>query len=115
MPKQYMSDQNFQELLEGVREMKAIQRGELQPARTTTLEDTDAKSARESLGLSQSEFAAVLGISKRTLEGWEQRRRQPTGAARILLKVAMKHPKAVLEVVAGNRKVSRAQMPRARV
>ena len=35
-----------------------------------------------------------------TLRNWEQGRRQPTGAARVLLRIAAKHPKAVLEAVA---------------
>jgi len=49
-------------------------------------------------GLSQADFAAVLGVSKRTLEQWEQGRREPSGAARTLLKIAEKHPEVLLEV-----------------
>ena len=39
------------------------------------------------------QFARLLGVSARTLQDWEQGRREPTGAARTLLKVAVKHPK----------------------
>src|SRR5688500_19150638 len=43
-------------------------------------------------GLSQAQFAAALGVSKRTLEQWEQGRREPSGAAKQLLKIAERHP-----------------------
>ena len=52
------------------------------------------------LHLSQSKFAALLGISVKTLHNWEQGRRKPTGAARILLRIAALHPQAVLEAAA---------------
>jgi putative transcriptional regulator len=45
--------------------------------------------------MSQQEFAELLGVSARTLQDWEQGRREPTGAARTLLKVAVKHPKVL--------------------
>ena len=49
--------------------------------------------------VSQEQFAALLGISVRTLRNWEQGRRVPEGPARVLLQVAAKHPEAVLDVV----------------
>ncbi len=57
----------------------------------------EAVRARQQLGLSQDTFAALLGVSSGTLRGWEQGRRQPTRAARVLLRVAVQHPQAVLE------------------
>jgi putative transcriptional regulator len=54
--------------------------------------------AREKTGLSQTEFAALLGVSPRTLQDWEQGRRQPTGAAKTLLRVAAAHPRVLLEL-----------------
>jgi putative transcriptional regulator len=51
-------------------------------------------------GLSQAQFAAALGVSKRTLEQWEQGRRAPSGAAKQLLKIAERHPEVLLEVAA---------------
>ena len=78
------------ELLQSVREMKA---GKLHVAYSPAIE------AREKTGLSQSQFAAVLGVSVRTLQGWEQGRKQPRGAARTLLTIARTNPQALLAVV----------------
>jgi putative transcriptional regulator len=55
---------------------------------------------RRKLGLSQAQFARLLGISVRTLHHWEQGTRRPTGAARVLLRVAARNPKAVLAAAA---------------
>jgi len=85
----------FQEdLLLSVRQMKAGK-----AARTTVVALTAAADARAKVGVSQSEFATLLGVSVGTLQDWEQGRRAPSGAARTLLLVAAKHPKALLEVV----------------
>ncbi len=54
--------------------------------------------ARHRAKLSQAQFAALLGVSKRTLQEWEQGRRQPTGAARTLLKIAERHPEVLREL-----------------
>jgi putative transcriptional regulator len=51
-------------------------------------------------GLSQAQFAAALGVSKRTLEQWEQGRREPPGARKTLRKIAERHPEVLLEVEA---------------
>ena len=77
------------ELLESVRQMKA---GKTQVVLSPAVE------ARERTGLSQSQFATLLGVSVRTLQGWEQGRKQPSGAARTLLAIASTNPKAVLAV-----------------
>lgn len=57
-----------------------------------------ALAARKALGLSQAEFAKLLGVSARTLQDWEQGRKQPSGAASTLLKVAAKHPEALRDL-----------------
>lgn len=76
------------ELMESVRQMKAGKTQVVSPA----------FEARERTGLSQSQFAALLGVSVRTLQGWEQGRKQPSGAARTLLQIARTNPKALLAV-----------------
>lgn len=57
-----------------------------------------ALAARKSLGMSQAEFSKLLGVSVRTVQDWEQGRKQPSGAASTLLKVAAKYPQVLLEV-----------------
>jgi putative transcriptional regulator len=54
--------------------------------------------ARQKSALSQSQFAALLGVSVRTLQEWEQGRRQPSRAAQTLLRVAMAHPNVLREL-----------------
>ncbi len=82
-----------QDLLESVKQMR---RG--QAARVTKVKLSAAAEARAQSGLSQQEFAELLGVSARTLQDWEQGRREPTGAARTLLKVATRHPKVLREL-----------------
>lgn len=78
------------ELLQSIQEMKA---GKGQVVFSPAIE------ARKQTGLSQSQFAALLGVSVRTLQGWEQGRKQPSGAARTLLAIARTNPQAILAVV----------------
>ena len=94
-----MKEEMFAELVESVREGGAILRGEKEAGRRFVIREPDVKEIREEYKLSQSQFAALLGISIKTLQNWEQGRRSPRGAARILLQVAAKHPEAVLDVV----------------
>ena len=82
-------------LLQSVREMRAAQ-----AARVTTVEPNEVVQARQKLGLSQAQFAEALGISKRTLQEWEQGRRSPSGAAQALIRIAKRHPEVVREVLA---------------
>jgi putative transcriptional regulator len=82
-----------QDLLKSVKQMR---RG--QAARVTKVELPAAAEARARTGMSQQEFAELLGVSARTLQDWEQGRREPTGAARTLLKVAVKHPKMLRQL-----------------
>ena len=81
------------EILEGLRQLK---RGEM--GRVTTLPRVSEIRAR--VGLSQSDFARLLGVSVRTLQEWEQDRRAPSGPARTLLIIAHKNPRALLEAAA---------------
>lgn len=82
-----------QDLLASVRQMR---RG--QAARVTKVKLPPAAEARAKVGLSQQDFARLLGVSARTLQDWEQGRREPTGAAKMLLRVAATHPEVLLEL-----------------
>jgi putative transcriptional regulator len=96
-----MRKELFDELLESVKQAAATERGELKPSRVFVVnKKNDVTSVRTKLGLSQNKFAALLGISSATLKNWEQGRRQPTGAAKVLLKIAQQHPKIVLKAAA---------------
>lgn len=79
------------EILQGIREIKRGQIGRV-------INVPAVGKIREATGLSQARFAQLLGVSVRTLQDWEQGRRAPSGAARTLLTIAAKNPKALLEV-----------------
>lgn len=81
-----------QELLDGIRAIKAGKGKRL----AVKLPDS-VRTLRERMGLSQAAFAALLGVSLRTLQDWEQGRRKPTGPAYALLRVATRHPEALIE------------------
>ncbi len=97
-----MKDELFSDLVKSVREGGAILRGERRPSRVFSVDGPNIKRIRSSYKLSQGQFAALLGISTGTLRNWEQGRRSPEGAARVLLLVAAKHPQAVWDVVKNN-------------
>jgi putative transcriptional regulator len=85
----------WQEVLDGVREIKAGggKRFVAEPR-------SEIVRARLKVGLTQAQFAALLGVSRRTLEQWEQGRREPSGAAKTLIKVAELHPEVLRKVAA---------------
>ena len=79
------------EILQGIRDLKQGKTGRI-------LNVPPVAEIRQKTGLSQSKFAALLGVSVRTLQDWEQGRRAPSGAARTLLLIAHNNPLALLEV-----------------
>lgn len=81
------------DLLEAVRDMKAGR-----AVRELRVMLSDVAQARVQSGLTQAQFAALMGVSVRTLQGWEQGRREPTGAAKTLLRVARAHPEVLREL-----------------
>jgi putative transcriptional regulator len=92
-----MNDEMFKELLESVRQAGDIRKGKLKPSRRTVMEEPDVHSIREKYDMTQQEFSSLLGISVGTLRNWEQGRRKTQGPAKVLLKIAEKRPKAILE------------------
>ena len=95
-----MKEQDFENLVEGVRQAGRIRRGEMKPSRVTEFKPVDVKAVRRRLGKSQSEFARMIGVSVATLQNWEQGRRRPEGPARALLRVAAANPEAVAAALA---------------
>lgn len=113
-----MKKELFEELKASVREAGQIRRGERKASREVvyspavvrrlrnTFKAAQVAKARERLGLSQAEFAIVIGIPKATLQNWEQGRRKPEGPALALLRVALRKPAAVAEAL-GTVKIER--------
>lgn len=92
-----MDDKIFADLIQSVRDMGRHMRGENVPGTKEHQVDTpDVKVLRESAAVSQAEFARLIGVSKRTLENWEQKRTSPSGPARALLKIVAVDPKAAI-------------------
>ena len=83
------------EILGGIRDIKAGRIG-----RRYTVESFPIVRAREKSGLSQAQFAALLGVSIRTLQEWEQGRREPSAAAKTLIKIAELHPGVLRKIAA---------------
>lgn len=85
----------WQEVLDGARTIKAGKgkRVKVQPRSAIVR-------ARLKSGLTQGQFADLLGVSRRTLEQWEQGRREPSGAAKTLIRVAERHPEVLRDIAA---------------
>jgi putative transcriptional regulator len=94
-----MKDELFYELQKSIKEGGKILKGKKKPSRKFSFDDPNPKMIREQLGLSQSKFAKLLGISVSTLQNWEQGRRKPDGPAKVLLNVAAKYPEAIFNTV----------------
>jgi len=81
------------DLMASVREMKSGR-----AERETQVDLSQVARVRASVGLTQKRFAVLIGVSERTLQQWEQGRREPTGAAKTLLRVAERHPEVLREL-----------------
>jgi putative transcriptional regulator len=87
-----------QEILEGIREVKAHKAGK-KSLRVHTLKEPAAPQViRSNLKLSQSAFAGMMGVSLRTIQDWEQGRRKPSGPAVALLRIAEQKPEVFMEL-----------------
>jgi putative transcriptional regulator len=87
----------FDDLMQSLKEAKGIAKGEAKASRRLEIAPIDAKAVREQIGLSQSEFARLMHVSIKTLQNWEQHRRNPTGPAAALLKIVSTAPDVALK------------------
>ena len=94
-----MNDASFKELLKSIDEVRAIKAGTRRPSRVIRFDRLEIKTIRKRLRVSQTQFAYLIGVSPATLRNWEQGRTYPEGAARVLLKVAAKSPRTILEAL----------------
>jgi putative transcriptional regulator len=94
-----MEQDLFSDLMQSLKEAKSIAHGEAQPSRRFTVAPPDVKAVREQIGLSQSEFARLMRVSVKTLQNWEQHRRNPTGPAAALLKIVVTAPEVALKTL----------------
>ncbi len=95
-----MDNELFETLQESIKEAGAYLRGDVHVphSQVSFVGEPDPRVVRQKMHLSQSQFAALLGVSLRTLQNWEQGRRSPTGPAMQLLKVAVVRPDALLAI-----------------
>jgi putative transcriptional regulator len=94
-----MKDNDFQKIVQSVKQAGRIRRGTMKSSRISTFNPADVRAIRKKLAKSQSEFALMIGVSIATLQNWEQGRRRPEGPAQALLKIASTNPNAVVEAL----------------
>ncbi|RLE24913.1 MAG: transcriptional regulator [Acidobacteria bacterium] len=94
-----MKNNDFDLLVASIKEAGDIKTGKTKPSRFFEMNAPDIKAIRQSLKMSQREFALMIGVSVRTLQNWEQGRREPDGPAKALLRVASMNPRAVIEAL----------------
>ena len=87
-----------QEILDGLLEIKAFKAGDIDLKTRHLSEPSSPKDIRQQLHLSQAAFAGLMGVSLRTVQDWEQGRRQPSGPAKSLLRIAEQRPDVFLEL-----------------
>lgn len=97
-----MNDDDFNTLLESIKQAGAIKRGKRRPSRRYELGPLDVKEIRENTGLSQSQFSKIIHVSIKTLQNWEQGRRQPQGPALALLTILKRNPHQAVKSLNSN-------------
>jgi putative transcriptional regulator len=94
-----MSERDIgQEILEGIREIKAYKAGRIDLRTRELKEPSSPQDIRRRLNLSQSAFAGLMGVSLRTVQDWEQGRRRPSGPAKSLLRIVEQRPEVFMEL-----------------
>lgn len=96
-----MNEADFEKLCESIKQAGEIKLGLRKASRVLHAAAPDVKAIRERLGLSQARFAALMGVSPRTLQNWEQGRRETEGPAKALLRVVDRQPEAVPQALHG--------------
>jgi putative transcriptional regulator len=94
-----MKNEHFEKLISSIKEAGEIKAGRKMPSRVYEIKPPEIRNVREKLNVSQNEFALMIGVSVRTLQNWEQGRREPEGPAKALLRIALKNPSAVLDAL----------------
>lgn len=94
-----MKSEDFDKLVESIKEAGDIKVGRKAPNRVYEIKPPEIKTVRRRLNVSQNEFALMIGVSVRTLQNWEQGRRKPEGPAKALLRIASRNPDAVLDAL----------------
>ena len=94
-----MKENDFAKLVESIKQAGQIKHGQGQAGRVFQLRTPDIRKIRRKLRVSQTEFALMLGVSSRTIQNWEQGRREPEGPAKALLAIADRNPGAVIEAL----------------
>jgi putative transcriptional regulator len=87
-----------QETLEGIQEIKAFKAGQVTLRTRTLTAPAPPQDIRAQLNLSQAAFAGLMGVSVRTVQDWEQGRREPSGPAKALLRIAEQHPEVFTQL-----------------
>jgi putative transcriptional regulator len=91
-----MNRKLFEDLSKSIKEAGKIRRGEIKASRVFTYNAVGIRKLRESVNVSQSKFARMIGVSVDTVQNWEQGRRRPRGPAMALLRVFQRNPKVVV-------------------
>jgi putative transcriptional regulator len=86
------------EILEGIKEIKAYKAEKVNLKTRELKEPSSPQTIRKRLNLSQAAFAGLMGVSLRTVQDWEQGRRQPSGPAKSLLRIAEQHPDVFMKL-----------------
>ena len=94
-----MKEGLFDDVTKNIEQTGKFRKGMLKPSRVFEFRPVDVKRIRNMLGVSQSMFAMMIGVSKSTLQNWEQGLREPEGPAKALLQIAEKPPEAIIEAL----------------
>jgi putative transcriptional regulator len=89
----------FEGLVESLKEAVEISKEKRKPSRRFVVAPPEVKVVREKIGLTQTEFAGLMQVSIKTLQNWEQGRRNPTGPAAALLRIVASSPELAIKTL----------------